>query len=213
VAKIFVDGKANEAYLADGYFNRRVAVLDAASGKMKRFWGAYGKPPDDKADLGAYDPSGPPAQQFRGPVHCADLSNDGFVYVCDRGADRLQVFKADGTFVREVFIARDTRASGSVWDVAFSRDPQQRFLYVADGINNRIYVLQRDTMQLLTSFGDGGRQPGQFYGVHSIAVDSQGNIYTTETWEGKRLQRFVNRGVQPVTTMHQGTVWPQRSSE
>jgi len=209
IAKIFVDPKANEAYLADGYFNRRVAVLDAASGKMKRFWGAYGKPPDDKVDLGAYDPMAPPAQQFRGPVHCADLSNDGLVYVCDRGADRLQVFRADGTFVREAFIARETRASGSVWDVAFSRDPEQRFLYVADGINNRIYVLQRDTLQVLTSFGDGGRQPGQFYGVHSIAVDSQGNVYSTETWEGKRVQRFVNRGLAPVRTMHQGTVWPQ----
>ena len=96
-----------------------------------------------------------------------------------------------------------------MWDVAFSTDPQQRYLYVADGINNRIYILQRDTLELLTSFGDGGRQPGQFYGVHSIAVDSQGNIYTTETWEGKRMQKFVYKGLAPVTTMHQGTVWPR----
>ena len=208
VAKIFVDPKANEAYIADGYFNRRVAVLDASTGKMKRFWGAYGKPPDDKVALGAYDPAAPPFQHFRNPVHCADLSNDGFVYVCDRVNDRIQVFRADGTFVREVFVAKNTKLSGSVWDVAFSRDAQQRYLYVADGINNRIYIFQRDTMTLLTSFGDGGRQPGQFYGVHSIAVDSQGNIYTTETWEGKRVQKFVNRGLGPVTTMHQGTVWP-----
>jgi hypothetical protein len=208
VAKIFVDPKANEAYIADGYFNRRVAVLDASTGKMKRFWGAYGKPPDDKVVLGAYDPAAAPFQHFRNPVHCADLSNDGFVYVCDRVNDRIQVFRADGTFVREVFVAKNTKLSGSVWDVAFSRDAQQRYLYVADGINNRIYIFQRDTMTLLTSFGDGGRQPGQFYGVHSIAVDSQGNIYTTETWEGKRVQKFVNRGLGPVTTMHQGTVWP-----
>ena len=208
VAKIFVDPKANEAYIADGYFNRRVAVLDASTGKMKRFWGAYGKPPDDKVALGVYDPAAAPFQHFRNPVHCADLSNDGFVYVCDRVNDRIQVFRADGTFVREVFIAKNTKLSGSVWDVAFSRDAQQRYLYVADGINNRIYIFQRDTMQMLTSFGDGGRQPGQFYGVHSIAVDSQGNIYTTETWEGKRVQKFVNRGLAPVTTMHQGTVWP-----
>ncbi len=208
VAKIFVDPKANEAYIADGYFNRRVAVLDATSGKMKRFWGAYGKPPDDKVSLGVYDPDAPPFPHFRNPVHCADLSNDGFVYVCDRVNDRIQVFRPDGTFVREVFVAKNTKLSGSVWDVAFSRDPQQRYLYVADGINNRIYIYQRDTMQLLTSFGDGGRQPGQFFGVHSIAVDSQGNIYTTETWEGKRIQKFVNRGLAPVTTTHQGTVWP-----
>jgi DNA-binding beta-propeller fold protein YncE len=210
VAKIFVDPKANEAYIADGYFNRRVAVLDAATGTMKRFWGAYGKPPDDALEMGAYDPAAPPALQFRNPVHCADLSNDGLVYVCDRANDRIQVFKADGTFVKEVFLAKETRASGSVWDVAFSRDPEQRFLYVADGINSRVYVLQRDTLELLTSFGDGGRQPGQFYGVHSIAVDSQGNVYTTETWEGKRLQKFVYKGLAPVTTRHQGTVWPNR---
>jgi DNA-binding beta-propeller fold protein YncE len=208
VAKIFVDPKANEAYLADGYLNRRVAVLDAASGKLKRYWGAYGKPPDDKVSLGTYDPNAEPFAHFRPPVHCADLSNDGFVYVCDRGNDRLQVFRPDGTFVREVYLAKNTKASGSVWDVAFSRDPQQRYLYVADGINNRVYVLERSSMQVLTSFGDGGRQPGQFYGVHSIAVDSQGNLYTTETWEGKRLQKFVNKGLAPVTTMHQGTVWP-----
>jgi DNA-binding beta-propeller fold protein YncE len=211
VAKIFVDPKANEAYIADGYFNRRVAVLDASTGAMKRFWGAYGKKPDDTVPLGVYDPAAPPFQHFRNPVHCADLSNDGFVYVCDRVNDRIQVFRADGTFVKEVFLAKETKSSGSVWDVAFSKDPQQRFLYVVDGINNRIYVLQRDTMQLLTSFGDGGRQPGQFYGVHSIAVDSQGNIYTTETWEGKRLQKFVYKGLQRVTP-NQGTVWPTRSS-
>ena len=160
-------------------------MLDAATGKMKRFWGAYGKPPDDSVQLGLYNPDAPPFPHFRNPVHCADVSNDGLVYVCDRLNDRLQVFKTDGTFVKEVFIAKNTKASGSVWDVAFSKDPQQRFLFVADGINNRIYILQRDTMQILTSFGDGGRQPGQFYGVHSIAIDSQGNLYTTETWEGK----------------------------
>ena len=122
VAKIFVDPKANEAYLADGYLNKRVAVLDAQTGKMKRYWGAYGNKPDD-VDLGPYNPDAPPAKQFRNPVHCADLSKDGFVYVCDRVNDRLQVFRPDGTFVKEAFLAKRTKASGSVWDVAFSRDP------------------------------------------------------------------------------------------
>ncbi len=208
VAKIFVDPKTSEAYVADGYLNKRVAVLDGKTGQLKRYWGAYGNKPDD-ANLGAYDPDAPPAKQFRNPVHCADLSNDGFVYVCDRVNDRLQVFRPDGTFVKETFLAKRTRASGSVWDVAFSKDPAQRYLYVADGINNRIYVLQRDTLDVLTSFGDGGRQPGQFYGVHSIAVDSKGSIYTTETWEGKRLQKFVFKGVGPVSSPHQGVVWPR----
>ena len=207
VAKIFVDPKANEAYVADGYLNRRVAVLDAATGKIKRFWGAYGKPPND-APEGRYDPAAPPSPNFRNPVHCADLSNDGFVYVCDRQANRVQVFNADGSFVKEAQFAKNTLGSGSSWDLAFSKDPQQRFLFVPDGINNRINILQRDTLEVLTTFGDGGRQPGQFYGVHSIAIDSAGNLYTTETWEGKRVQRFVNKGLAPVTRMHQGTVWP-----
>jgi DNA-binding beta-propeller fold protein YncE len=208
VAKIFVDPKENEAYIADGYLNRRVAVLDAARGTMKRYWGAYGAKPDD-GYLPPYDPAVPPAKQYRSPVHCADLSNDGFVYVCDRLGDRLQVFRRDGTFVKEIFFAKNTKGQGSVWDIAFSRDPQQQYIFLADGTNERIYIIQRDTMQVLTSFGDGGRQPGQFYGVHSIAIDSQGNLYTTETFEGKRLQKFVNKGLRPVSSLNQGTVWPR----
>jgi DNA-binding beta-propeller fold protein YncE len=207
VAKIFVDPKTNEAIIADGYGNKRVVVIDADTGKFKRYWGAYGNKPDD-ANLGRYDPAAPPAQQFRNPVHCAELSNDGFVYVCDRPNDRVQVFQRDGKFVREVFIAPKTLGDGSVWDIAFSKDPQQKYLYLADGKNEKIYILQRDTMQVLTSFGDGGRQPGQFFAVHSIATDSKGNIYTTETYEGKRLQKFVYKGLAPVTKQDQGTVWP-----
>jgi DNA-binding beta-propeller fold protein YncE len=208
VAKIFVDPKANEAYIADGYLNKRVAVIDADTGKFKRFWGAYGNKPDD-GNLGRYDPSAPPAQQFRNPVHCADLSNDGLLYVCDRVNNRIQVFKPDGTFVKEAFYAKATLGAGAVWDVAFSRDPQQRFLYLADGMNEKVYILDRTSLEILTSFGDGGRQPGQFFGVHSIATDSKGNIYTTETYEGKRLQRFVFKGIGPVTRRDQGVVWPR----
>jgi hypothetical protein len=209
VAKIFVDPKTNEAYLADGYGNKRVAVIDADTGKIKRYWGAYGNKPDD-TNLGNYDPKAPPAQQFRTPVHCADLSHDGLLYVCDRPNDRLQVFKPDGTFVKEVFVAKSTLGDGSTWDVAFSKDPQQKYLYLADGKNEKIYVIQRDTMQILTSFGAGGRQPGQFFAVHSIETDSKGNIFTSETYEGRRLQKFVYKGLAPVTTENQGTVWPSK---
>ena len=207
VAKIFVDAKTNEAYIADGYGNKRVAVLDANTGAMKRYWGAYGNRPDD-TNLGRYDPNAPPAPQFRNPVRCAMPSNDGLVYVCDRVNDRVQVFRQDGTFVDEVFVAKATLGSGSAWDIAFSRDPQQRFIYLADGVNEKVYIIQRDTLEVLTSFGDGGRQPGQFFGVHSIATDSQGNIYTTETYEGKRVQKFVYKGLGPVTRQNQGVVWP-----
>jgi len=207
VAKIFVDPKANEAYIADGYLNKRVAVIDADTGKFKRYWGAYGNKPDD-ANLGRYNPDAPPAQQFRTPVHCAELSNDGLLYACDRTNNRLQVFQRDGKFVKEQFIAKRSLADGSVWDIAFSKDPQQKYIYVADGRNQKVYILLRDTLEILTSFGDGGRQPGQFYGVHSIATDSKGNIYTTETYEGRRLQKFVYKGLAPVAKQDQGTVWP-----
>jgi len=211
VAKIFIDPRANEAYLADGYLNRRVAVIDADTGRFKRYWGAYGNKPDDTS-LDDYDPDAPPAKQFRTPVHCAEFSNDGLLYVCDRPNNRIQVFKADGTFVREMFIAKRTLGDGAIWDIAFSKDPKQTYLYVADGKNERIYIVQRDTMELVTSFGDGGRQPGQFFGVHSIATDSKGNIYTVETYEGKRLQKFVYKGIGTVNRLHQGAeaVWPAR---
>ena len=208
VAKIFVDPRANEAYIADGYGNRRVAVLDADTGKFKRYWGAYGHRPDD-TNPGPYNPDAPLAQQFRTPVHCADLSTDGLLYVCDRPNDRLQVFKPDGTFVKETIIAKKTLGDGSVWDVAFSRDPEQKYMYLADGKNEKIYVMDRQSLEILTSFGDGGRQPGQFFGVHSIATDSKGNIYTTETYQGRRLQKFVYKGIGTVRK-DQGTVWPGR---
>ena len=120
------------------------------------------------------------------------------------------MFKADGKFVKETFIARNTLGDGSTWDIAFSKDPQQKYLYLADGKNEKVYIIQRDTMEILTSFGDGGRQPGQFFAVHSIATDSKGNIYTTETYEGRRLQKFVYKGLGPVTKMDQGTVWPAK---
>jgi DNA-binding beta-propeller fold protein YncE len=208
LAKIFVDPKTNEAYMADGYRNRRVVVIDADTGKFKRYWGAYGGKPDD-TNIGRYNPSEPPARQFRTPVHCAELSLDGLVYVCDRPNDRIQVFKPDGTFVNEVFIAPKTLGDGSVWDIAFSKDPQQRYIYLADGKNEKVYIIERGSMKVLTSFGDGGRQPGQFFAVHSIATDSKGNIYTTETYEGKRLQKFVFKGVGPVP-VNQGPPWPSR---
>jgi DNA-binding beta-propeller fold protein YncE len=208
-AKTFIDPKTNELYVADGYGNHRVIVFDAETGAYKRHWGAYGNKPSDM-NLGPYDPKAPPAPQFRNPVHCAELSVDNLLYVCDRANDRIQVFQPDGKFVKEIFINRETLGSGSVWDIAFSKDPQQRYIYLADGENDKVHIIERQTLELLTSFGDGGRQPGQFYGVHSIAVDSKGNIYTTETYRGQRVQKFVYKGLGPVTRKDQGVVWPRR---
>jgi len=209
VAKVAFDPSQNEVYVADGYGNKRVAVLDMATGRIKRFWGAYGNVPSD-SNFGPYDPDKPLIPQFRNPVHCAEPSVDGLIYVCDRPNNRIQVFRRDGTFVKEVRVAPRTRGDGAVWDIAFSRDAQQKYLYLADGKNERVYVMDRQSLEILTMFGDGGRQPGQFFAVHSIATDSKGNIFTTETYEGKRVQRFVYKGVRPVTRRDQGTPWPSR---
>ena len=192
-AGVRVDPATNEIYVADGLGNHRVVVFDAETGAYKRHWGAYGSAPDDKS-LGPYDPNAPPAKQFR-TVSCAAVSKDGLVYVCDRQNDRVQVFQRDGKFVKEASVSKATLGDGSVWDIAFSHDPQQRFIYVADGHDKRVFVLLRDSLAVVTSFGDGGRLPGQFYGVGSIAVDSKGNVYTGETYEGKRVQKFVYKGL------------------
>jgi len=206
VAEIAIDADANEAYLADGYGNKRVAVVDATTGEFKRYWGAYGNTPED--GLVRYDPDSPLPQQFVGPVHCAEPSNDGLIYVCDRGADRVQVFTTDGTFVEEQQYFPETRSQGSTWDIAFSPDPEQRFIYLADGQNMKVSVIERESLEVLYTFGDGGRQPGQFFAVHSIVTDTLGNIYTTETYEGKRVQKFVYQGMRPVTGPVQGVLWP-----
>jgi len=208
VAEIAIDHKANEAYVADGYGNKRVVVLDTKTGAFKRYWGAYGnKPVDERVD---YKPGAELPKQFRGPVHCAIPSNDGLLYVCDRGADRIQVFKPDGTFVKEKQIAPNTLAQGSTWDIAFSKDPKQTYMYVVDGQNMKVWILERETLEILTNFGDGGRQPGLWYAPHSIVTDSKGNIYTTETYDGKRIQKFVYQGLKAIPKNGQGVAWPSK---
>jgi DNA-binding beta-propeller fold protein YncE len=188
-AGIEVDAEAHEVYVADGYGNRRVIVFDSDTGAYKRHWGAYGRRPSDDA-LPAYSPGFPRAQTFRNPVHCVRLARDGLVYVCDRGNDRIQVFRRDGTFVREFAVAPNTLGNGSVWDIALLPDRVQSFLLTADGENNHIRLLHRPNGQELGQFGRSGRNAGQFHWVHNIAADSRGNIYTTEVDTGKRAQRF-----------------------
>lgn len=190
-ASVKVDPAANEVYIADGFGNHRVVVFDADTGAYKRHWGAYGEKPDD-TNLGPYDPNAPPAKQFR-TVSCVTIAKDGLVYVCDRQNNRIQVFHKDGKFAKEALVSKTTLGDGSVWGIAFSHDPQQRFLYVADGHDKKVFVLRRDMLDVVTSFGSGGRMPGQFYGVGSIAVDSKGNVYTGETYEGKRVQKYQYR--------------------
>ncbi|MGJ8690737.1 MAG: hypothetical protein ACSHXZ_14595 [Gammaproteobacteria bacterium] len=205
VAEISVDAQTNEVYLADGYGNKRIAVIDANTGAFKRYWGAYGNRPEDGRV--PYTPGEPLPTQFRGPVHCAAPSNDGLLYVCDRGADRIQVFRKDGTYVREVQVAPETLNQGSTWDIDFSKDAEQKYLYLADGQNFRVYILDRQSLEVLTSFGHGGRGPGQWYAPHSLATNSSGDIFTTETYEGKRVQKFAYQGISEVPRV-QGAAWP-----
>jgi len=189
-AGIEVDSEAHEVYIADGYMNKRVIIYDSDKGTFKRMWGAYGNPPND-ADPGAYNPAAPPDQQFRNPVHCVHISRDGFVYVCDRVNDRMQVFTKQGKFVKEFFVRPQTLGIGSVWQFAFSTDENQNFLLVADGENNVIWTVRRDDDTVVGQTGHNGRNAGQFHWVHQIVSDSQGNLYTGEVDTGKRIQKFV----------------------
>ena len=192
-ANMTVDVAANELYVADGYYNHRIIVFDATTGAFKRMWGAYGKPPtDDKTP--AYDPSAEPSKQFGNPVHCVRLARDGLVYVCDRVNDRIQVFRKDGTFVKEIFVEKATRANGSVWDLELFPDESETWLINADGANNEVRLIRRDTGEVVGAFGRSGRNAGEFHWVHNLAIDSKGNVFTTEVDSGKRAQKFLLRG-------------------
>lgn len=215
-AAMVIDRSVNELYVADGYVNHRVIVFDAVTGEYKRHWGAYGRRPDDAYFTQAgeklpspfggavqhenkpslFDPDGPPPPQFR-IVHGVRISNDGLVYVCDRTNNRIQVFRKDGTFVTEGFVARRTFGSGSMWDIAFSPDPAQTFLIVNDGTNQQIWILRRDSLATVSAFGRAGHWAGEFYGAHVMAADSKGHLFIGETYEGKRVQRFVYQGLGP----------------
>ncbi len=189
-ADITVDTPANEVYIADGYRNRRIVVFNATTGAYKRHWGAYGERPDD-AELPPYDPDGPVDLSFRGPMHAVRISNDGLVYTADRVNNRIQVFQKDGQFVSEAFISTRTLAMGAVWDLEFSPDDEQTYVYVPDGTNMKVWILTRSDLSIVGSFGVGGRLAGYFEWVHSLAGDTNGNLFTGEVNTGKRLQKFM----------------------
>jgi len=188
-AEIDVDIENNEVYIADGYLNKRVIVFDAETGEYKRHWGAYGNEPED-IESDSYVSNNISPEHFS-VVHSVRISEDGLVYVCDRGNNRIQVFQKDGKFLFEEFIAKDTPGYGSTWDTDFSADPGQRFIYVADGTNQCVRILERENLKILGHFGRIGRYAGQFMWVHNVAVDSEGNIYTGEVYTGKRVQKFI----------------------
>ncbi len=200
-AAIAYDSAANEVFVADSG-NHRIVVFDADKGTYKRHWFAYGEKAAGAA-AGAYDPNAPASKSFR-DVTCVEIARDGMVYVCDKSSNRIQVFDKTGKFVKEGIIAKATlggvvagsfgaplNAAGAVWDIAFSSDPQQRFLFVADGQNKKVRIVNRDTLAEVGSFGSGGRYPGQFLAVAAVATDAQGNVYTGELHHGKRVQKFT----------------------
>jgi DNA-binding beta-propeller fold protein YncE len=189
-AGLEMDEDAHELYISDGYLNKRVIVYDSQTLAFKRMWSAYGNVPND-ADPGPYNPDAPHDQAFRSPVHCVRIANDGLVYVCDRINDRIQVFTKQGKFIKEFFIHPVTQSPGTISMIAFSRDPGQEYLIVADPTNNMVWTLRRSDGSILGSFGHDGRNAGQFHAVHSMTEDSAGNIYTGEVETGKRLQKFT----------------------
>lgn len=187
-----IDRAANEVYISDGESSphHRVIVFDAETGAYKRQWGAYGARPDDAAAVGRFDPAGPPPKQFGSATHCLRIDRDGQVYACDRSNDRFQVFRKDGTFIKEMFIAKETGGAGSVWDIEFS--PDQQYMYVADGTNQKVWILRRDSLAVVGSLGGPGKAAGQFAtSLHDISVDSKGNLFTGEAASGGRLQKFI----------------------
>lgn len=212
-ADVFVWPRTNEAFVADGYGNRRIIVLDAETGAFKRMWSAFGSAPADPPPAGAgggpscsnpgsgrgpaptLDTDGPGSPQFGSPVHAVKVSNDGLVYVADRPNRRVQVFTPDGKYVTQTFINRSGPSAHSAAGLAFSPDAQQQFLYVADYGNSHIAVLDRKSLQLLYQFGQCSDKPGDFRGLHHLAIDSKGNLYTGEVAPGARAQRFVFKGL------------------
>ncbi|MGH9387687.1 MAG: hypothetical protein ACRD2N_25800 [Vicinamibacterales bacterium] len=221
-ADVFVYSKTNELFVADGYGNKRIIVFDADTGAFKRMWGAYGNVPLDDppeaAPAAAGPGRGPGANRNRVPakdlldsdptptqfstIHGVKVSNDGLVYAADRGGKRVQVFTTEGKYMTQAWVDRWCEAAGegcgngqTVASVAFSADPEQRFLYVASRSPARIWVYDRKTLKPLDSFGRAGVAPGEFFVLHHMTTDSKGNLFTSEVQDGRRVQKFAFKGL------------------
>jgi hypothetical protein len=215
---LFVSAKSNEVYLSDGYGNRRVIVFDADTGAFKRMWGAFGKPPEDDAGSGGRGASGGPAgvrpgrgaaapvletegdgpPNFASPVHGIVVSNDNIVYVADRSNRRVQMFTTEGKYLGQLFVNRAGPSPDSVSSITLSPDKDQQFLYMADFGNSHIVVADRKKLAILYQFGIRGSAPGDFQGLHHLALDSKNNLYTAEVAPGARAQRFTYKGEKPI---------------
>lgn len=201
-----LDEAARELYTADNYLGGRVMVFDLDTFRFKRGWGAYGHTLSEISTSDAdrmYTPGGPMPKEFRGHL-TLNFSNDGMVYAADRAANRIHVTTKDGKFVKEFPLAVTTAVppppdkpavntgkEGSAGGVGFSADREQRFLYISDLSNNTIWFLNRADGRVVGRLGSMGQNGGQFFGLHMIAVDSKGIIYTGEVFNGERVQRFL----------------------
>jgi hypothetical protein len=191
--EIRLDEPAHELYCADNYLGGRVMVFDLDTFAFKRGWGAYGHAlseiTTDDADR-AYTPGGPMPKEFRGHL-TLNISNDGLVYAADRMANRIHVTTKQGKFVKEFILAPMTGVGGATGGVMFSPDKAQKLLYISDLTNNHIWFLNREDGKVVGQLGSMGENGGQFFGLHMIAVDSKGIIYTGEVFAGERVQRFL----------------------
>jgi hypothetical protein len=222
VADMSVDPRTNRLYVADGYGNRRILIVDAATGHYVGHFGAYGQNPvvDDPSsgvgdtDVGPwiadYQAGNLQPSFFRSPLHCATVSRDGFLYACDRGNNRVQIFELAAAelgkpcanpnaevgkcgFVGEILVAPQT-ASGTSGTATLSTDPGQTCLYVGDLGNGTLYIINRENRTELDRIGRAGRQAGEFHWLHALAVDARGDLYTGEVDTGQRVQKFVRYG-------------------
>ncbi len=207
-ADIAVDPTSGDVLIADGYINKRIIGFDAETNEFSRYWGAYGVSPDSKTREGQFDQSqassnadggaNPTSDSFGDIVHCIVTGPDERIYVCDRRNNRVQVFETsdegETVFVENIVLAPETGGTRTASDVAFS--PDGEYLYIADMMNGQVWILDAETYEELGAIGRNGRYPGEFIWLHSVDVDSEGNLYTSEVNTGRRVQKFVMTGVE-----------------
>jgi sugar lactone lactonase YvrE len=193
IEEIRTDDAANEIYIADNAFGGRVMVFSLDTFEFKRGWGAYGHKLSEisvKPEDHAYTPGGPMAKEFVGHL-TFNFSKDGLVYAADRAGNRIHVTDKQGNFKQEIKMAETTGVGGSTGGVMFSNDPEQKFLYISDLTNNKVWFLDRATGEVKGTLGQMGENAGSFFGLHMEATDSRGNLYTGEVFYGERVQRFL----------------------